>query len=178
MGGLLYRVRQFGSAVRAGPLAPADLAQVRQYLPPPGVALFQSMPRGDQQHSLMILRSLLAAGHSDLPLLQAALIHDVAKAKVRLWHRSIVVLANALSPSLLPHIASADRASWRYPFYLSIHHPALGAQAAERAGLDPRAVVLIRRHQAKLPASPNGADTEQPLLDKWQRALKKLDDES
>ncbi len=179
MPGLLYRVRQLLSAVRAGPLDPADLELVRKYLPPPGVELYLSMPRGDQRHSLTILRGLLAQGHIELPLLQAALLHDVAKAQVGLWHRTIVVLANAISPSLLPRLASANSHSWRYPLYLSLHHPELGAQAAERAGLDPRAVTLIRRHQGKLlPIGDGQADTEQQMLDEWQHALKVLDDQN
>ncbi len=179
MPGLFYRVRQLVAAVRAVPLDPADLELVRKYLPPPGVELYQSMPQGDQQHSLTILRGLLAQGHTELPLLQAALLHDVAKARVGLWHRSIVVLANALSPSLLPRLASANAHSWRYPLYLSLHHPELGAQATERAGLEPSAVTLIRRHQGKLVRSSKGqADGEQQMLDEWQHALKVLDDQN
>ena len=82
MGGLLYRVRQFLAAVRAGPLDPAGLELVQTHLPPQGVKLFLSMPRGDQQHSLTILRGLLAEGNTAQPLLQAALVHDVAKSRV------------------------------------------------------------------------------------------------
>ncbi len=179
MPGLLYRVRQLMSAVRAWPLDPADLDLVRQYLPPRGVELYQSMPRGDQRHSLTILRGLLAQGHTELPLLQAALLHDVAKARVGLWHRSIVVVANVISPSLLPRLASANPGSWRYPLYLSLHHPELGALAAERAGLAPHAVMLIRRHQGKLPPiAADRAAPEQRMLDEWQQALKTLDDQN
>ncbi len=179
MPGLLYRVRQLVAAVRAGPLDPIDLELVRRYLPPKGMELYQSMPRGDQRHSLTILRGLIAEGHTAVPLLQAALLHDVAKAQVGLWHRTIVVLANAISPSLLPRLASANSHSWRYPLYLSLHHPELGAQAAEQSGFDPRAVTLIRRHQAKLPAIAEGqAGTEQQMLDEWQHALKVLDDQN
>ncbi len=179
MKGLLYRVRQLVAALRAGPLEPADLELVKEYLPPGGVELFQSMPRGDQQHSLTILRGLLAQGHTGQPLLQAALVHDAAKARVGLWHRSIVVLANAVSRSLLPWLASGNPTSWRYPLYLSLHHPELGAQAAQNAGLDPRAVVLIRRHQGTLPpVAGDGTDQEQRMLDEWQRVLKVLDDQN
>ena len=81
--------------------------------------------------------------------------------------------------ALLPRLASANPGSWRYPLYRSLHHPELGAQAAERAGLTPSAVILIRRHQGTLP--PGGTEqegSEQWMLDEWQRALKRLDDEN
>jgi hypothetical protein len=171
--GTLYRVRQFFAAVRAQPLDAGELEAVRRYLPPDGVALFQTMRVSDQRHSLTILQELLAQGYDDRPLLQAALLHDVGKTHVGLWHRTVVILLNATSRNWLPHLASANPRSWRYPFYLSLHHPELGAEAVAHAGLDPRAVILIRRHQQPPPAQVNGTE-----LDRWQRALKALDDQA
>jgi hypothetical protein len=181
MSGLLYRARQFFSAAFAGQLDEDESRLARQYLPSRAFELFQAMPLADQRHSLTILHTLLAQGHCEPPLLQAALLHDVAKGQVGLWYRTLVILLNAVSKTLLPRLASSDPRSWRYPFYLSLHHPELGAEAAARAGLDPRAVVLIRLHQSPLPvyskarepASAAGGDIRE-----WQRALKAIDDQN
>jgi hypothetical protein len=70
-------------------------------------------------------------------------------------------------------VASRQLHSWRYPFYLSLHHPEIGADRAAAAGLDPRAVELIRAHQASAPDF-EGAEAESLRL--WHRALKALDD--
>ncbi len=165
----LYRAWQFLAALRARKLSREELKHVSQYLPPMGLALFQSMPTADQRHSLTILQALRAQGYADRPLLQAALLHDVAKAKVGLACRTAVILLNAVDKKLVPRLASPNPRSWRYPFYLSCRHPELGAEAAARAGLDPQAVTLIRRHQ-----SP--PDEQESELARWQLALKALDD--
>lgn len=177
----LYRVRQFFTAAFARQLDKDESKLAHKYLPDGAYELFQTMPFGDQRHSLTILQALLAQGHSEPPLLQAALLHDVAKARVGLWHRTAVILLNAASKNLLPRLASPDPRSWRYPFYLSLHHPELGAEEARRVGLDPRAVTIIRRHQGPVLARADGggplaaADQE---LGEWQRQLKAIDDEN
>ncbi|MGE5138821.1 MAG: hypothetical protein ACM3JD_05105, partial [Rudaea sp.] len=176
MPGALYRVRQFLSALRARPLQGDDLRLVQAHLPSGALDLFLAMPPGDQRHSLIILRALLARGYTAEPLLQAALLHDAAKARIDLWHRTVVILLNSVSRAALPRLASADPNSWRYPFYLSVNHPQLGAAMAERAGADPRSVLLIREHQP----GPDGADPAKarlgPELVEWHQALKALDD--
>ena len=179
MAGALYRVRQFLWAARARPLDGDELQLAQAHLPPAALDLFRRMPPGDQRHSLVILRGLLARGYTGEPLLQAALLHDAAKAPIGLWQRSVVVLLNAVSRGTLPRLASPDPRSWRYPFYLSVNHPELGALAAERAGVDPRAVILIREHQDK-PDGGNRSDARQwdPELEEWHQALKALDDKT
>jgi len=61
------------------------------------------MPRGDQRHSLAVLRTLLEWGETHPALLQAALLHDVGKAAAPLspWERALLVLTEALCPALL-----------------------------------------------------------------------------
>lgn len=169
----LYRVRQFLRAVRAARLTPAEAARVREVLHDDGFALYQTMPPGDQRHSLKIFDALRAAGQDAPPLLQAALLHDVAKRRVGLTYRTGVILLKKFSPGSVERIASADPRSWRHPFYLSLCHPALGADLAARAGVDARAVSLIRAHQEQAPVFA-GADAA-PLCE-WHRALQQLDD--
>lgn len=183
MSGPLYRVRQFLAAAFAWKLDQEESRLARDYLPDEAFELFQTMPPGDQRHSLTILRKLIARGHREPPLLQAALLHDVAKARVGLWHRTVVILLNAVSRDLLPRIASPDPRSWRYPFYLSLNHPELGAEAAGRVGLDPLAVTLIRTHQSPLPTGPLAQELAPPPgrnreLTEWQRLFKAIDDQN
>lgn len=146
---------------------------MRTVLPPEAAALYQTMPLGDQRHSLKLFDALLTQGYDAHPLLQAALLHDVAKRKVGLGYRTAVILLNKVSPTALRRIATANIRSWRYPFYLSLHHPALGAELAAAVGASDHAVTLIRAHQEQAPLF-TGADAT--ALCEWHRALKALDD--
>ena len=168
-----YRVRQFFRALRAVPLTKQEIERVREVLNPDALALYQSMPLGDQRHSLYILDALRAQGYSAPPLLQAALLHDVAKRDIGLGYRTIVILMNRLSPNVLPRMASENPHSWRYPLYRSLHHPAFGAELVAHAGLETDTLNLIRAHQDTAPSFPQ-EDAAQ--LTAWHRALKQLDD--
>lgn len=169
----LYRVRQLLRAAKAPPLSAQAIERVRTVLNRDALALYQSMPREDQQHSLVIFDALREQGYNDQPLLQAALLHDIAKRNIGLGHRIGVVLLNRVSPDALARCATPDPNSWRYPFYLSLHHPELGAELAARAGADPDAVELIRCHQQ---ATPVFRGDHAAALTEWHRALKTLDD--
>lgn len=169
----LYRVRQLLRAAKAPPLSAQEIERVQTVLNRDALALYQSMPRGDRQHGLAIFDSLRAQGYSDRPLLQAALLHDIAKRSIGLGYRAGVVLLNRMSHDALARCASADPNSWRYPFYLSLHHPELGAEMAAQAGADPDAVELIRYHQQ---AAPVFHSDHAAALTEWHRALKTLDD--
>jgi hypothetical protein len=61
MGGWRYRWRQFRWALGAR-IREEDRALVARFLPPEAQALFRRMPRGDQRHSLAVLRTLLEWG--------------------------------------------------------------------------------------------------------------------
>src|SRR5512138_357636 len=121
MGDPLYRIRQFLAALRARPLTHAEQARVRTVLNEPAFALYQTMPPGDQRHSLAILDALVAQGQTARPLLTAALLHDVAKRTVGPGYRTGAVLLNKLGSDTLACAASPAPGSWRYPFYLSLH---------------------------------------------------------
>lgn len=175
----VYRVRQFVAALRAGiaPLGPDDLSQAQSYLPVTAWPLFLSMARGDQQHSLNVLRTLQQRGQLNPILAQAALLHDCAKhgEGVRLWHRVAVVLLAVLAPSLLSRWAKAapSRDSWRYPFWAHLNHPQRGAALAGAAGCDPLAVSLIAHHQNHSPGR-----IDRPEILPWLAELQAADDDN
>ena len=176
-----YRVRQFAQAVGSWLEAEeADDGAVTGCLPPRAAALFRAMPRYDRRHALRVLHALQARGWADLDLLAAALLHDMGKSggqpgpgqragRVRLWHRVAAVLMRAAWPGLLERIGGNSRpGSWRHPFYVQLHHAAIGALLAEQAGCSPRTADLIRRHED--PAAAGG--------DPLQAALQGADNES
>ena len=140
----IYRSRQFFAALR--PRVDASLRdEAFVLLAEPQRGLFGSMTPRDQQHCLDVYRRLRAAGHDDLDLLTAALLHDAGKGPVALWHRVAFVLLQGAAPALLRRVAHpGDGASWRATFYRCLHHEALGAQLARAAGCSERAVALIR----------------------------------
>ncbi|MGQ9491258.1 MAG: hypothetical protein ACUVR4_10070 [Anaerolineae bacterium] len=174
-----YRARQFFEAVAAylTPLSVAERAEAHAHLPARAQPLFDAMPRQDQRHSLRVARMLQAAGHHDPALLQAALLHDAAKAQsgLTLFHRVAVVLLKAFWPAWLAawrRRPAPPRQDARYPFWAHVHHPELGARLAERAGCLPEAVALIRLHQER------ADEREDPGLMGKLAALQAADDDN
>jgi hypothetical protein len=170
-----HRVEQFGASLWPR-VTPQELDQVAGWLPPAGIVLFRSMTRRDQRHSLDVVGVLRAAGHQQPDLLAAALLHDAAKTalpgrRLTLGHRVAVVLMQAAKPGWVERVARADPGDWRYPFYLHLHHPEMGAQLAEEAGCSLRTVQLIRRHQQ--PSSASAGEHDQ-----WLAWLQAADDTS
>jgi hypothetical protein len=149
-----YRVRQFVKALGAyiRPLTGGERAEARAWLPEKARPLFDAMPRNDQRRSLNVLRSLRAANHTEPALMQAALLHDVAKSAggVTLFHRVAVVLLKIAWPDWAARMAQTSAPahnSLRYPFWAHANHPQLSAEMAAAAGCDPLAVTLIDSHQ-------------------------------
>ena len=162
----LYRVYQFFVAVKAswfdgapGRLTAKDKDEVATILATPTQrALFKRMSPNDQRHALAVARSLQQRGDENSALLQAALLHDVAKCLGQpIIHRVLIVLFEAFWPAALEGLAKLEPSQniessswWRRPFVIHAQHPAIGAEWAEAAGCDPVAVRLIARHQDKL----------------------------
>ncbi len=169
------RVRQFARAVGAWFwVEQAEAGLEEQVLHGRAVDLFRAMPRYDRRHAAAVARLLMAGGHREPELIAAALLHDAAKSaggsgRVRLWHRVAAVVLQATRPALLQRWGQDGRpGSWRYPFYVQVHHAVLGARLAEQAGCTPRTAELIRRH----------GDREAALADPWLAALQAADDEN
>jgi len=164
----VYRARQFFEAVAAHltPLSDVERAEAHAHLPGAARGLFDAMPRNDQRHSLRVARMLKAAGYDDPALLQAALLHDVAKAEgeLTIFHRVAVVLLKAFWPAWPERWRGRPaplRHSASYPFWAHINHPERGAQLAAEAGCLPEAVKLIRFHQERIAAEDRSAFARQ-----------------
>jgi hypothetical protein len=146
----VYRAGQFFRAL-AAQVRPDEQATLDAFLTPAQQALFRRMPRHDQRHSLDVLYTLRRRGQTDPALMQAALLHDVAKSSgIHLWQRVAVVLLKAMAPRILDWLAAAP-AGWRRGFYFHRQHPQRGAEWAAAADCDPLAVALIRHHQSPVP---------------------------
>jgi putative nucleotidyltransferase with HDIG domain len=144
-----YRLGQFRDYVWPRAPGPRDRVDIRRVLPPPLEALFLRQTAGEQAHALRVMRRAAASGVqvNRLPLLQAALLHDVGKTRVPLWlpERAAVVLAGRYWPSL------KERSNWR-PFVTARRHAEWGAEMCAEAGAPPLTVKLVRLHQS--PAAP------------------------
>ncbi|MEA3336085.1 MAG: hypothetical protein U9R25_09275 [Chloroflexota bacterium] len=164
-----YRIRQFTGSFR--PRISADeIASLKTVLPVDATTLFREMIPRDQRHSLNVFQALQTRGYQNADLLAAALLHDAGKSigtgrRLRLPHRVLIVLMNTVKPGLVQQIASPEPDSWRFPFYLHLNHPDLGARLAQEAGCSERTVALIRRHQDKIDA---------PVIEETDRLLAQL----
>lgn len=141
------RVWRFFSVLTAGRWAArVDGEPLAAYLSPPQRLLFERMQPADQQHSLKVFASLWRAGYRDPDLLQAALLHDVGKARasLRLWHRVAFDLGETFWPGALRWLAAHGPAGTRHAFTVALRHPELGASDALGAGCSDRVVALIR----------------------------------
>ena len=169
-----YRLGQFFHYLKNSGLASAAQAEACAVLAPPLAALFERMTRGEQKHSLRVLRAVKAeAGERALPvgLLQAALLHDVGKtrAPMGLVGRVLVVMAARWLPGQSADWGRGEPTGWRRPFVTAAQHAAWGAELCAAAGADPLAVALVRRHQDPLPAQTGAPE------DEWLRRLQQAD---
>ena len=124
----------------------------RRVLPREAYRLFEEMPPGDQIHALCVFRALGGADTAGADLAQAALLHDVGKAKGRLTmpRRALILLLEWLGGDLLERLALAESASWRYPFYVHLRHPELGASRCQEVGCSELTVALVRYHESSV----------------------------
>jgi hypothetical protein len=146
-----HRIRQFFRAVLGG-VPVGERAIVNDILSPAQAALFWRMDRCDQRHGLDVCQTLRAAGHQDVALLAAALLHDVGKSGARLTvlHRVAIVLIDGLAPGWLARWANGGK-GWRAPFVAHLQHAQIGAAWAQAAGSSTEMVMLIRQHHAPIP---------------------------
>ena len=157
-----YRVYQVWRSLAARPLDDDDRAVLAATLPEGGRALFATMTRNDQRHSLTVYQALRERGCADPDMLAAALLHDSGKGGGRtpFLVRPLVVLFRRFAPALLDWLAREPRPWFRRPFYNASRHAAIGADLAAQAGVNARVVTLIRTHHL-----PNGPAAELHAVD-------------
>ncbi len=155
-----YRSGQFFSAL-LGRVTRAELKEAKSVLGPELYTIFALMPCSGKRHALTVLSKVRGNRCDDRQVWQAALLHDSGKYdpacgnSVTLAHRVAVVLLEAVPPGrrLLSRLASHRKSDGiggklLYPFYLSKHHPRLGAETAARHGAAAEVVELIAMHHA------------------------------
>jgi putative nucleotidyltransferase with HDIG domain len=139
-------VRRFLRALRAR-VDPAERQVITDNLTPAQQRLFWAMMLEDQRHSLDVFYTLQRRGCQDQDLLLAALLHDVGKGEVHLWHRVLFVLLRAGPSGLLRSLAQPNGAGWRRALASINEHGRRGAALVQEAGAPPAVVELIRNHQ-------------------------------
>lgn len=148
----LLRLRQGVRALFAF-ARPVDFVYADARLSPDERALFRRMKRGEQLHSLNVLRAVESASsdrHTPPALAVAALLHDVGKSRypLALWQKTAAVLVRAFFPALSVRLSSGDpRRIWARPFAVYALHPAWSADLLTAAGSHPDAVWLVAHHQ-------------------------------
>ena len=143
-----HRVRQafYGSFGRLEPRAAAEAALE---LPANLRPLFAQMRPRDQRHAVGVLQRL---GPAPALLRQAALLHDVGKARAFLGTpgRTLVVLAETTHTTGL--VARVPGIGPRIAAY--IRHPEIGAQMLREAGAPEALAEIVAEHQAARPRHP------------------------
>lgn len=145
----IHRLRQGLRALFAF-ARPVELDLAARYLKPQQLALFRSMRRGEQLHSLNVLRAVLAQGDTPPDLAVAALLHDVGKSRhpLAVWQKTAVVLVRAFAPDLFRRLSQRDPSDFlARPFVVAVRHPTWGADMLAQAGASDAAIWLVAHHQ-------------------------------
>lgn len=146
---MLYRVKQGLRSLFAF-IRPVDFDLAGRFLTPAQMNLFRRFKRGEQLHSLNVLRTLLAQGETPPDLALAALLHDIGKIRSPLntFHKTIIVLVRAFTPHLFARWTTAEYTDlWRRPFVVSVYHPKWSAELVAETGASETTLWLIEHHQ-------------------------------
>ncbi|RIK24004.1 MAG: hypothetical protein DCC51_01720 [Anaerolineae bacterium] len=158
--GIVYRLRQLGSNLTAGPLSNEAWLEVTSVLTLAERELFGRLSFADQWHSYRVLRTLQNAGYNQPDLSAAALLHDVGKTcyPLNAWDRTLIVVGGALFPDRAAKWGQGSPDGWRRPFVVRAMHPVWGADMVAAAGSRTGVVDLVLRHQDKVGDPKNGKD--------------------
>lgn len=151
-----YRVGQVLRGLRTT-IEAADAAAVRSLLTPAELQLFLHMHPRDRKHSVCVMRRLEEHAGSRA-LLVAALLHDVAKGRPRVWERALFTVLEAVSPRLVERLAARRGMRWRRALWALRHHAQAGAELLREGGSAEAVIALVRGHSER--DRPHQPDSE------------------
>jgi hypothetical protein len=144
----VYRIRQGVRALFAF-ARPVDYALAAENLSPQLFSLFEQMSRGEQIHSLNVLREVQSQGQTPSVLAVAALLHDSGKTRYPLsvWQKTVAVLVRTFLPTVFHRLSEGDpRSFWQRPFVVYVQHPSWSAEIIIQAAGSPDAAWLAAHH--------------------------------
>lgn len=171
---MVYRLQQGVRALLAFS-QPVDWVLAERYLSPSLIALFRQMDRGEQLHSLAVLRDVLVQGDTPLDLAVTALLHDVGKSRypISVWQKTLAVIVRALLPNTYTRWSKGSPLNlWQRPFVVYEQHPQWSADLLRAAGASETACWLAAHHASLPETAPSPAHLE------WLKRLQQADDEN
>lgn len=147
----IYRIRQGMRALLAAVfIIPIDYEFAARYLSPALLGVFKQMKRGEQVHSLHVLRAVLAQEPETPPALAiAALMHDCGKIRypVAIWGKTIAVLTRKFSPAQFDRLSKGDPEQiFARPFVVYQQHPAWSGELLAQHDAPQDAIWLAQHH--------------------------------
>lgn len=152
-----------------------DWVLVERSLSPSLLALFRQMDRGEQVHSLAVLRDVLAQGDTPTDLAVAALLHDVGKSRypINVWQKTWAVIVRAIAPSRYEQWSKGSPLNlWQRPFVVYEQHSLWSAELLRTAGASEAACWLAAHHAVRDAAVPTSTQSE------WLKRLQQADDQN
>lgn len=144
MAGPIHLVRRFLGSLSPVRLAPEDDTWAKARLGPGERRLWQQMSRADQKHAVGVARLVAEqVGDDAVPVLAAALLHDVGKIEAGLG------TFGRVAATLVGHRRGRrwrTSPGWRGQVGRYLHHDTIGAMLLEDAGADALTVAWAREH--------------------------------
>lgn len=174
---MIQRIRQFYWAIW-GKMDIGIHTFVRSYLTDDEQELFYAMHPADRFHSFHVALTAKEIYREErhlssddyIFLIRCALLHDIGKTKgtTDVWGKVLSVLARRFFPSTIPFFVSKKDKSGicgkvGTAFYVSYHHPEIGAEKLRMIGRY-REAVIVAQHQKK------EAPEDDPVLSILKRA--------
>lgn len=141
-GSLSHLARRFFDVLMARPLDRAEIGQVESWLDRSESSLFFSQPHPDQRHGYHAAQVVLASGSRFVPVIKAALLHDVGKRHARLG-----VVARSLVSVLIRLRLPLPARGRQYQ-----DHGEQAARELEEIGCERLVVEFARHHHGERPA--------------------------
>jgi hypothetical protein len=126
-----------------------DLDLAAQTLNPQQLTMFRRMTRGEQLHSLNVLRDIQAQGATPSELAVAALLHDVGKSRypMQVWQKTLVVLVRTFAHSTYMKLSRSSEDNWlARPFVVAQCHGIWGAELLHEIGASECSIWLVAHH--------------------------------